>query len=76
MAIKILTLLALSAAVLGSGVAGCSQSLEDRRTRGAVVGGVAGAAIGSLFGGGSGKVLTIGAGAVLGSIAGSEIAGN
>lgn len=69
--------LALSSAlvVFCLGLTSCSQSLQDRRTRGAVIGGVAGAAVGSLFGGGSGRVLTTGAGAVLGSIAGAKIAG-
>jgi uncharacterized protein YcfJ len=73
----VLRYLALSSAlaVFCLGLAGCSQSLQDRQTRGAVIGGVAGAAVGSLFGGGSGRVLTTGAGAVLGSIAGAKIAG-
>ena len=65
----------LVATILGLGLAACGNSLQDRQTRGAVLGGVAGAAIGSLFGKGSGQVLAVGAGAVLGSVAGSRIAG-
>ncbi|HKK35682.1 MAG TPA: glycine zipper 2TM domain-containing protein [Paracoccaceae bacterium] len=55
-------------------VAGCSNSRQDQRTRGAIVGGATGAAVGSLFGSGTGKTVATGAGAVIGSIAGAEIA--
>lgn len=65
----------LATAILGLGLTACGNSLQDRQTRGAVLGGVAGAAIGSLFGKGSGQVLAVGAGAVLGSVAGANIAG-
>jgi uncharacterized protein YcfJ len=75
MVFKRTTQLGLMAVLLLVGLSGCSQSLQDRQTRGAVIGGVAGAAVGSLFGGGTGRVITTGAGAVLGSIAGAEIAG-
>lgn len=70
-----MTIARMISVVVCVGVAGCSQSYQDRQTRGAVIGGVAGAAIGSLFGGGSGRVIATGAGAVLGSIAGAGIAG-
>ena len=58
------------------GAVGCSNSAEDKKLRGQVVGGATGAAVGSLFGSGSGKVVAVGAGAVLGTIAGGKIAEN
>jgi len=56
------------------GLAGCSNSAEDKKLRGQVIGGATGAAVGSMFGSGSGKVVAVGAGAVLGTIAGGKIA--
>ena len=56
------------------GLTGCSNSADDKKLRGQVVGGATGAAVGSMFGSGSGKVLAVGAGAVLGTIAGGKIA--
>ncbi len=52
----------------------CSNSPEDKKLRGQVIGGATGAAVGSLFGSGSGKVLAVGAGAVLGTIVGGKVA--
>lgn len=64
--------LLLAAAVL----TGCSDSAEDKKLRGQVIGGATGAAVGSLFGSGSGKVIAVGAGAVLGTIVGGKVAEN
>ncbi len=64
------TALFLAAAVL----TGCSDSAEDKKLRGQVIGGATGAAVGSLFGSGSGKVVAVGAGAVLGTIVGGKVA--
>ena len=63
------TLLFLAAALTG-----CSDSAEDKKLRGQVIGGATGAAVGSLFGSGSGQVLAVGAGAVLGTIVGGKVA--
>ncbi len=66
---------AIAALALAGGLAACSNSPEDARLRGQVVGGATGAALGSLFGRGTGKIAATGAGAVLGTIAGGKIAG-
>ncbi len=58
----------------GALAAGCSNSKEDKKLRGQVIGGVTGAAVGSLFGSGSGQVVAVGAGAVLGTIVGGKVA--
>ncbi len=63
------TLLLAAAALTG-----CSDSAEDKKLRGQVIGGATGAAVGSLFGSGSGKVVAVGAGAVLGTIVGGKVA--
>ena len=55
-------------------VSGCSDSPEDQRLRGQIIGGASGAAVGSLIGSGTGQAVAIGAGAVLGTIAGGRIA--
>ncbi len=52
----------------------CSNSPEDKKLRGQVIGGATGAAVGSLFGSGTGKVVAVGAGAVLGTIVGGKVA--
>ncbi len=57
-----------------TGLSACSNSPEDRKLRGQVIGGATGAAVGSLFGGGTGQVVAIGAGAVLGTIVGGKVA--
>ncbi len=57
-----------------TGLSACSNSPEDKKLRGQVIGGATGAAVGSLFGGGTGQVIAIGAGAVLGTIVGGKVA--
>jgi len=57
-----------------TGLSACSNSPEDKKLRGQVIGGATGAAVGSLFGSGTGKVLAVGAGAVLGTIVGGKVA--
>lgn len=57
-----------------TGLSACSNSPEDKKLRGQVVGGATGAAVGSLFGSGSGQVVAVGAGAVLGTIVGGKVA--
>ncbi len=57
-----------------TGLSACSNSPEDRKLRGQVIGGATGAAVGSLFGSGTGKLVAVGAGAVLGTIVGGKAA--
>ena len=57
-----------------TGLPACSNSPEDKKLRGQVVGGATGAAVGSLFGSGTGQVVAVGAGAVLGTIVGGKVA--
>ncbi len=57
-----------------TGLTACSNSPEDKKLRGQVVGGATGAAVGSLFGSGTGQVMAVGAGAVLGTIVGGKVA--
>lgn len=57
-----------------TGLSACSNSPEDKKLRGQVVGGATGAAVGSLFGSGSGQVVAVGAGAVLGTMVGGKVA--
>ncbi len=63
-----------AALALTVALAACSDSAEDKKLRGQVIGGATGAAVGSLFGGGTGNIVATGAGAVLGTIAGGKIA--
>ncbi len=57
-----------------TGLSACSNSPEDKKLRGQVIGGATGAAVGSLFGSGTGQVMAVGAGAVLGTIVGGKVA--
>ena len=57
-----------------TGLSACSNSPEDKKLRGQVIGGATGAAVGSLFGSGTGQVVAVGAGAVLGTIVGGKVA--
>ena len=57
-----------------AGLTACSDSREDKRLRGQVIGGATGAAVGSLFGKGGGQVVAVGAGAVLGTVIGGKVA--
>ncbi len=57
-----------------TGLSACSNSPEERKLRGQVIGGATGAAVGSLFGSGTGKLVAVGAGAVLGTIVGGKAA--
>ena len=55
-------------------VSACSNTPEDKKLRGQIIGGATGAAVGSMFGGGTGRVVATGAGAVLGTVVGGKIA--
>ena len=59
--------------LLAAGLSGCSNSPEDKKLRGQVIGGATGAAVGSLFGSGTGQIVAVGAGAVLGTIVGGKV---
>ncbi len=57
-----------------TGLSACSNSPDDKKLRGQVIGGATGAAVGSLYGSGTGQVGAVGAGAVLGTIVGGKVA--
>lgn len=61
-------------AILAVFLTACSNTPEDKKLRGQIIGGATGAAVGSLFGGGSGQIIATGAGAVLGTVVGGKLA--
>ncbi len=71
---RIIAVLTGSLLLAVAGLSACSNSPEDKKLRGQVIGGATGAAVGSLFGGGTGQVMAVGAGAVLGTIVGGKAA--
>lgn len=64
---------ALTAAAIGLGAAGCSQTTGPNEGIGTVGGAVVGGLIGSRFGGGAGKAAAIAGGALLGGFLGNQI---
>jgi uncharacterized protein YcfJ len=71
---KVSTSALLASFVLVAFVSACSNTPEDKKLRGQIIGGATGAAVGSLFGGGTGQIVATGAGAVLGTVVGGKIA--
>ncbi len=71
---RMIAVLMGSLLLAATGLTACSNSPEDKKLRGQVIGGATGAAVGSLFGSGTGQVVAIGAGAVLGTIVGGKVA--
>ncbi len=71
---RMIAVLAGSLLLAVTSLSACSNSAEDKKLRGQVIGGATGAAVGSLFGSGTGQVMAIGAGAVLGTIVGGKVA--
>jgi uncharacterized protein YcfJ len=69
-----IAVLAGSLLLAATALSACSNSPEDKKLRGQVIGGATGAAVGSLFGSGTGQVVAVGAGAVLGTIVGGKVA--
>ncbi len=72
--IRMIAVLTVFLLLAVTGLSACSNSPEDKKLRGQVIGGATGAAVGSLFGSGTGKVVAVGAGAVLGTIVGGKVA--
>ncbi len=71
---RVKAVMAGSLLLAATALSACSNSPEDKKLRGQVIGGATGAAVGSLFGSGIGQVVAVGAGAVLGTIVGGKVA--